>query len=215
MFPATSDSRTTNAGEHVHTRRCAAVLAAMLLLMASSLEAGDQGRPIIDVREEGGVYHVTATFDVDRPAGDARSLLTDYDRIPRFMPAVRSSRILERAASRVVVAQEVVARFMVFSRRISLVLEIEEGQNVIRFRDRLAESFEHYSGSWTMTADEQGGAQITYALSAKPSFSVPGSLLKRLLRRDAVEMIERLQREILVRAQDVTAAERSVAARER
>jgi len=41
---------------------------------------------------------------------------------------------------------------------------------------------------------------VTYELSAKPSFDVPEFLLKRLLKRDASQMIERLKAEVAARA---------------
>jgi len=37
---------------------------------------------------------------------------------------------------------------------------------------------------------------VRYELTAKPSFDVPAFLLKRLLQRDAREMIRRLQNEM-------------------
>jgi ribosome-associated toxin RatA of RatAB toxin-antitoxin module len=121
------------------------------------------------------------------------------DRIPRFMPEVRTSKILERTDDRAVVEQEAVARFMMFSKRVHLVLEVEEAQAVIRFRDRCGRSFARYEGSWTLV-QRDGSTDITYQLSANPSFDVPEFLLKRLFKRDATQMIERLTAEIALRA---------------
>ena len=114
------------------------------------------------------------------------------------MPDVRASRILERGTDRVVVEQEAVARFLLFSKRISLVLEVREDPQTIRFRDRGGTSFTRYEGAWTII--EKGNqVAITYELAAKPSFDVPGFVLKSLLRRDSIRMIEGLQREIAAR----------------
>jgi hypothetical protein len=41
---------------------------------------------------------------------------------------------------------------------------------------------------------------VTYELSAQPSFDVPDFVLKRLLKRDAGQMIQRLKTEICARA---------------
>jgi hypothetical protein len=46
-------------------------------------------------------------------------------------------------------------------------------------------------------ADEHGDTRISYRLTATPRFDVPNWLLSRLLKRDAVEMIERLRAEIV------------------
>jgi ribosome-associated toxin RatA of RatAB toxin-antitoxin module len=112
------------------------------------------------------------------------------------MPDVRSSRVIERRENIAVVEQEAVARWMTFSKRIHLVLEVSEGEQTIRFRDRCGKSFDHYEGAWTLTAKSPKRVEVRYELAAKPSFDVPEFLLKRLLKRDAQEMIRRLREEM-------------------
>jgi hypothetical protein len=97
------------------------------------------------------------------------------------------------------VEQEAVARFMMFSRTIHLVLEVHEDRGAVRFRDRWGKSFTLYEGVWTIS-EREGETHVTYELSANPSFDVPEFLLKRLLKRDASRMIERLKSEIEARA---------------
>src|SRR5439155_23100302 len=132
-------------------------------------------------------------------ASFALAALTDYGHIPRFMPEVRASTVLERAEDRAVVEQEAVASFMMFSKRVHLVLEVQEERGAIRFRDRCGRSFARYEGRWTI-AENDGSTHIAYELSAKPSFDVPEFLLTRLLKRDATHIIERLKTEIATRA---------------
>ena len=81
-----------------------------------------------------------------------RAVLTDYERIPRFMPDVKTSIVRERAGARVVVEQEAVASLMMFSKRIYLLLEIEETDAALRFRDAAGRSFAHYQGEWRWSA---------------------------------------------------------------
>lgn len=174
-------------------------VAALLTLAAGAvLPAAGTPEPQVSVREEGGVYTVSATFDVSQPASAAVAVLTNYEQIPRFMPEVRTSHVLDRTGGRAVVEQEAVARFMMFSKSIHLVLEIQEQEGAIRFRDRCGRSFSRYDGRWA-TAERDGYTAITYELSASPSFEVPDFLLKRLLKRDATRMIERLRSEIAAR----------------
>jgi ribosome-associated toxin RatA of RatAB toxin-antitoxin module len=158
-----------------------------------------QDAPPVTVTEHNGVYSVAATFTVPQASSFAFAALTDYAQIPRFMPEVRTSNVLERADDRAVVEQEAVARFMMFSKRVHLVLEVQEDRGTIRFRDRCGKSFARYEGVWTI-AERDGKTHVTYELSAKPSFDVPEFLLKRLLKRDASQMIERLKAEIGSRA---------------
>ena len=115
------------------------------------------------------------------------------------MPAVRSSVVLERRERGALVEQEAVAHPLTFSKRIHLVLDVREDPGGIRFEDRCTKSFAHYKGSWTIT-ERDGETAIVYELVARPAFEVPEFLLKRLLKRDAVRMIEHLRAEIGARS---------------
>jgi ribosome-associated toxin RatA of RatAB toxin-antitoxin module len=180
--------------------RSLVAMVSVLAFLAATPWATDTGRDAqISVTEANGTYSVAATFSVTEPPAIVLQALTDYVAIPRFMPEVKTSSVLERGAYRAVVEQEAVARFMMFSRRVHLVLEVEEGRRNIRFRDRCGKSFTRYEGTWTF-AERDGRTDVGYDLVAQPSFDVPGFLLKRLLKRDAAEMIERLKREINTRA---------------
>ena len=172
-----------------------AASAAVMLAMTLAGAAGTQEDPAISVREAGGTYVVTASFSVLAPTSVARQVLTDYANIPRFMPGVRTSEVLEREAGYARVEQEAISKFMMFSKRVHLVLDVDEQSEVIRFRDRCKKSFAHYEGAWTLTSRENR-TEISYQLTAQPAFSVPGFVLRKLLNRDARDMIERLRAEI-------------------
>lgn len=171
-------------------------VAALAVALASTVAAAQE--PATAVRETDGEYTVSATFSVPGPATAAREVLTDYANIPRFMPDVRSSVVVERQAGRARVEQEAEPHFMWFSRKIFLLLDVDEGVDVIRFVDGGKKSFDRYEGSWTISA-ENGQTRLVYALVARPSFEVPAFVLKKLLKRDAVAMIGRLQAEIHAR----------------
>ena len=161
---------------------------------------GATTQPTVTVHEERGVYSVTARFHVPQAPAVVLAVLTDYERIPRFMPNVQTSIVLERAPGRAVVEQEAVSRLMMFSKRVYLVLEITEGADTLHFRDRSGRSFARYEGMWRL-CEENGRTEILYELTAQPSFDVPEFLLKRLLRRDSLEMIAGLRREIAARSE--------------
>jgi carbon monoxide dehydrogenase subunit G len=154
--------------------------------------------PAVTVRLERGVYTVAARFDIPDPPAVAFAVLTDYDAIPRFLSDVKTSVVRERSAGGAIVEQQAVARMLMFSKRVHLVLEITEAPHSIRFIDRCADSFVHYEGSWRLIP-RGGGTEIRYALSAQPSFEVPEFMLRRLLKRDADRMIAGLTREMASR----------------
>jgi carbon monoxide dehydrogenase subunit G len=178
-------------------RRLTAVAALFVLLQTSGAVA-EPPPASLTVSEEKGIYTVVARFLVDRPPSVALSVLTDYEQIPRFMPDVRTSIVRERGTGWAVVEQEAVSALLMFSKHIHLVLDIVEQPDALLFRDRCARSFVRYEGAWRLS-DDDGHTAITYELTADPSFDVPEWMLKRLLRRDSTQMIERLQREIAAR----------------
>lgn len=165
-------------------------------LLAATLVIRAADAPVVSVHETStGAFVVSARFTVAEGPDVAHTVLTDYANIPRFMPDVRASEIIERQDGLVRVAQEAVSEYLFFSKRVHLTLDVEEGTQSIRFRDRCNKSFHVYEGSWTV-APHEGGTELVYRLTAKPAFSVPGFVIRRLLNRDARVMIERLRTEI-------------------
>jgi ribosome-associated toxin RatA of RatAB toxin-antitoxin module len=175
------------------------LVASIVMFTATLAAAPTQDDPVMSVEVSGGVYVVAARFSVPEPAGVVREVLTDYASIPRFMPDVRTSAVIERQEGYARVEQETVSKFMLFSKRVHLVLDVDEGAGVIRFRDRCKRSFLHYEGAWTIS-DQGGRTEITYELNAQPAFSVPEFVLRKLLNRDARAMIARLRAEVSSRA---------------
>ena len=88
---------------------------------------------------------------------------------------------------------------MLFSKRVHLLYEIDEGADTLRFNDRCGRSFARYQGAWRVF-DRDGVTEVLYELVAQPSFDVPEFVLKRVLKRNSEQMIEQLQREISARS---------------
>jgi ribosome-associated toxin RatA of RatAB toxin-antitoxin module len=195
MTPCTVSKRITG-GRAIARRYATSIL--LIAGMAAPALGADKSAPRVEVSETRGTYQVSAEFVVTQPASAVIALLTDYERIPKIMPDVRSSTVLERESDRALVAQEAVAKFMLVSKRVHVVLEIQQDGQTIRFRDRCGRSFEQYEGAWTIV-EQDGGTAVRYALTAKPRSDVPEFLVKRLLKRDAAAMAERLQAEIETR----------------
>ena len=189
----------TTGGRAVARRLAAAVI---LVALCWPVVATAQDPAAVSVMQEGGVYHVAATFTIPESAAVAHATLTDYSHIPRFMPEVRVSQVRERTADHTIVEQEAVASFMLIRKRVHLVLEIQEGPGAIRFVDRCGRSFARYEGAWII-AERGGVTHVTYELAAKPAFDVPEFVLKRLFKRDADRMIARLRAEISARSRFV------------
>ncbi|MEO5824875.1 MAG: SRPBCC family protein [Gemmatimonadales bacterium] len=171
-------------------------MAAVLLAVASGLAHGQTvGRPAVTIGRDGTSYTVAAAFTVPQPVSTVLEVLSDYEGIPRFMPDIKKSIVLERTEARTVVEQEAVSRVMLFSKRVYLMLEVHRDHDTLRFRDISQRSFRRYEGAWQVTHHD-GQTLIAYRLAADPSFTVPAFLIRRLLERDVHETIGRLRAEI-------------------
>lgn len=185
-------------GGPVVTRR--PYLAAVALLVSVTAAAAQPAaEPAIAIGRQGEAYTVAAAFDVPHPAALALTVLTDYDGIPRFMPDVKKSTVVRRDGAQTIVEQEAVSKVMLFSKRVYLRLAIDETPTSLHFRDQLGTSFVRYEGHWQL-AEQQGHTRVTYHLVAQPSFGVPAFMVRRLLSRDAHEMIASLRTEMAARA---------------
>ena len=188
-------------GEPARARRfVVAAAVALTTLLSGNLKASDGHEPLpqVTVREDGGTYTVAARFEIPQSPAEALAVLSDYDRIPRFMPEITTSVVLSRTEGRILVEQEAISRFTMFSKKVHLLLEVIQDDSSLRFADRCGKSFTTYQGAWRATTSGDR-TTVTYELTAKPAFDVPEFMLKRLLKRDSVQMIERLRREIAAR----------------
>jgi carbon monoxide dehydrogenase subunit G len=184
------------AGVYSMTCRRLAALAAAIAILGGAASAAAE--PQVTVRAEHGVYVVAARFEVPQSPSAALAVLTDFERIPRFMPDLKTSIVRSRFADGAVVEQESVAHVLMFAKRVHVLLDVHVHDNLIRFKDACGRSFARYEGAWRL---ERRGAVtvVQYDLEAQPAFDVPAFLLTRLLKRDARAMIERLRTEIAAR----------------
>lgn len=191
------------AGGHRAPRLPRVLAIAALLVSPVVAAAGERegGAPVTVTRADG-VYAVRAQFEVAQPAAEVFAVLTDYDGIPRFLPDIRRSVVRGREGSRTTVEQEAVSSVMMFSRRVHLLLEIDESPDALVFRDTSGRSFERYEGAWRVSPAGEA-TLVRYELQAKPAFPVPEFVLMRLFRRDSRETIRRIIAEIGRRARPV------------
>lgn len=179
----------------------AVVVSACVSLPGAHLAAAvDPARsPEVSVRAERGTYTVTARFEVPQSPAVVLAVLSNYEQIPRFVPDVKTSIVLDRAPGRFTVEQRAVSKFMMFSKQVHLVLEVTETEHAIEFTDRCGQSFKTYQGSWQLER-KGAGTVVIYRLTAEPTFDVPEFILKRLLKRDSGQLIQRLRSEFASRS---------------
>lgn len=145
------------------------------------------------------VFDVSASGTVAAPPAAVWKILTDYERMPDFVPDMHTSRVLSRSANRVIVEQYGVARFLFIRRDIHLIVQVAEQPMSVIEISLVAGDMKLYNCRWELVPlPETGGTRILYSGKISPKFYVPGMLGSNLIRSDIERMmsavLERLDR---------------------
>jgi ribosome-associated toxin RatA of RatAB toxin-antitoxin module len=166
------------------------------------------GEVAVEAIRKGEFLEVHAQAVVNAPLSIIWNTLTDYERLPDFVPGLKKSKVISRRGSTVVVEQSGEARFLMFTFPIDVTLEaVESPPYSIKVR-ALSGNLRHFEGGYQV-APEQGGRRIvlTWVGTIIPDVSLPpliGEVVMRMRIEDQfagmVREIER--REALSRAPD-------------
>jgi ribosome-associated toxin RatA of RatAB toxin-antitoxin module len=105
------------------------------------------------------------------------AVLTDYERMPDFVPDLHSARVLSRSGGQVLLEQTGTARLLFFRRAIRLVVRVRE-QPFSQIDVSLVHGdMKVYRCSWRLVpVAATGGTRVLYRGTMAPKFYVPGML---------------------------------------
>lgn len=166
------------------------------LALATALPAMAQQLPKLDVSvkrvdtEDMKVFEVAATGSVAAAPATVWKILTDYERMPDFVPDMQMSHVLSRNGNHVVVEQFGVARFLFIKRDIHLVVQVIEQPMSMIDIGLITGDMKLYNCRWELVPiPETGGTRILYSGRLSPRFYVPGMLGSNLIRSDIEHMM--------------------------
>lgn len=99
---------------------------AALSVAVFACAAGAAEEVSVETQRRGEAVEVSARAVVDAPHALVWSTLTDYSKLPEFVPGLRVSRVVERRGPTAVVHQQGEARFLMFSQPIDVLVESTE-----------------------------------------------------------------------------------------
>ena len=149
--------------------------------------------------EAGHVYQVSAHGEVAAAPADVWRVLTDYERMPEFVPDLREARVLARNGDQVTVEQFGTARLLFLRRDIHLVVQVHE-QPIAQIDISLVNGdMRLYSCRWRLVpVPGTGGTRLIYSGTLAPKFYVPSLLGASMVGADIKKMmaavLERLNR---------------------
>jgi carbon monoxide dehydrogenase subunit G len=181
--------------------RAAFVLAIGLLAPAASADGGTR----VEVVKQGEVYVVDAALDVAVPIAEAFAVLTDFDRMARFVPNLTESRVRSREGSRVWVEQKGVARFGLLRFPFDSVREIDLAPDE-SVRSRQLSGAARAALSLTRFSATGASTQIRYHAEVDPGFWLPAWISRRLIEHEVRAQFDAIAAEMLRRHSEHGAA---------
>ncbi len=144
----------------------------LLLMVVGTASGASPDRVTVEARREGDAVIVEARALLHADLEIAWDVLTDYDRYAEFIPDLKSSHILARSGSTVIVEQKGQAGFFLFRFPMEVTLSVsEEPRSSITSR-AIAGTFREMTGRYTLMRDGDG-LRLTYSGRMVPDFILP------------------------------------------
>jgi ribosome-associated toxin RatA of RatAB toxin-antitoxin module len=151
----------------------------------------------VEASRKGAFVEVKARATIDAPLSVIWTTLTDYERLPEFVPGLRKSRVTSRSGSTVVVEQSGEARFLMFSFPIDVVLEsVEKPPFSIRVR-ALSGTLRYLDGGYEVEPDQDSGKFVLrWTGTIAPDMSLPPLFGEVVMRMSIEDQFTGMVREI-------------------
>lgn len=175
-------------------------MASARLLLVFLVLAGDASAADVNVRAErlGDTFEVEANARFRADPEIAWEVLTDYERLPDFIPGMHSSKIVSRAGRHVVVDQRGEARLLFFSFPIEVRLAIEEIPRERIESYATSGNFRELSGAYRLESRD-GELHLLYEGRFTPAFDIPPLIGTMVVRHTLEQRFGAMVKEILKR----------------
>lgn len=158
----------------------------LVILLVLSVTCGMAAE--VQVEQQGRRFLVSSQTVVAAAPAVAWQVLSDYDHLADFVPAMRSSRVISKPGQPLVIEQSGEAGVLLFRFTIDVVLDIDERPpHRLGFSARSG-NMRQMRGEW-LIEPEGAGIRLHYTAELEPAFWVPPLLGAALLRRDIASQV--------------------------
>jgi ribosome-associated toxin RatA of RatAB toxin-antitoxin module len=172
-----------------------------VLLLAASWPAVAAEDLLVEADRQGERVSVRARAVVAARAPLVWQVLTDYERLPAFIPGIKRSRVRVREAQRLLVEQAGEARFLLFTLPIEVRLEVVESPPHSVASRAVGGNLRRMDGRYELQPDEaRGTVRLLYSGEIEPDFELPPLVGLYALRLMAEEQFTAMVAEIERRA---------------
>jgi ribosome-associated toxin RatA of RatAB toxin-antitoxin module len=148
---------------------------AIALLAAAHAAPGSAAEDVvIEAERHGESIEVRAHALIAAPPALIWQVLTDYERLPSFIPGIEKSVVRERQGSRLVLEQTGEARFLVFSFPIEVRSEVIESPPDWVSSRAVAGNLRRMNGRYDLQPSQaRGSVLLRYQGEIEPNFALP------------------------------------------
>ena len=167
------------------------------LLTFGTASAYAAGEVKVEAVRKGEFVEVRASATIAAPLSIIWTTLTDYERLPEFVPGLRKSRVASRRGGTVMVEQSGEARFLMFSFPIDVTLEaIERPPASIQVR-AISGNLRYFEGGYLVEPDPAGpGMLLRWEGTIIPDVSLPPLIGEVVMRMSIEDQFTGMVREI-------------------
>jgi ribosome-associated toxin RatA of RatAB toxin-antitoxin module len=144
-------------------------------------------------------YEVSAAGFVRVTPQQAWRVLTDYERLPDFVPDLVASKVLSRNANETILEQSSEAGFLFVSQRIRMTMRIREQPFSTIDVFLVSGDMKHYAAHWELAAtthDGVDGTRVTFNGMMEPDFFVPPLFGRSIVQANVRKMVQAVITEI-------------------
>jgi len=178
---------------------------AFVLLAAVYAAPGSAADDVsIDAERRGDTIEIRARALIAAPAALVWQVLTDYERLPGFIPGLAKSVIRERQGNRLVVEQTGEARFLLFSFPIEVRYEVVESPPSAISSRAIGGNLRRMNGRYVLqpapagAAGGEGAVLLRYDGEMEPSFDVPSFIglvaVRSMVEQQFTAMVAEIER---------------------
>ncbi|SEB13566.1 SRPBCC family protein [Variovorax sp. YR216] len=169
------------------------------LLLAGALcvpAAANVPQVEIETNGQGDDITVTASAEMLVDARIAWDVITDYDHLAEFIPYMRSSRVVQRDADRVVIEQTGMFSFLFYKQRVQAQLAVVESPPRRVMAHAVGGNLREMEGRYTLEKLPAGTVRLSYSARLVPDFAVPPLIGKAVMRTVLADQFSAMVREI-------------------
>jgi len=180
----------------------------LLALVLAGPVAAQPQRVDVESNGQGEAITIQASADVQADPRTVWDVITDYDHLARFIPFMRSSRVVQRDADRLIVEQAGELGIVFFKQSVAVRLAVVETAPTRVAARAIGGNIKEMEGLYTVEQLPSGYTRLSYSGRVLPDFAVPPVIGRIALRSVMERQFDAMVSEIASRERERTQLQR-------